>query len=72
MTEPAAPKRRGRPPKAKPATQLNPDCTNPACIVTCSPTCENLHDWVDYTEYRRAEREHEMGSDPTLRSKDVI
>ena len=62
------PKRRGRPPKPK----TNPDCTNPACLVTCSPDCPNLHSNIEYDEWRREEREYEMGEDPTIRSKDVM
>lgn len=64
--------RRTQKPTQEVAVRLNPACSNPACVVTCSPNCENLHDYQDYNEFKRWQREQEMGSDPTLRSKDVM
>lgn len=64
-TEPDQPKRRGRPPKQVVFT--NPACINPACLVTCHPECPNLRDNVEYEEWRKAERQREIGNDPTIR-----
>jgi hypothetical protein len=68
MTTEPAPKRRGRPPKQR----TNPECSNPACIVTCHPLCPNLHENIEYDEWRREEREAQMGDDPTIRSTDAL
>lgn len=70
-TEPTTPKRRGRPPKPRPA-QTNPDCSNPACLTTCHPECPNLHSNIMYDEWRREEREEQVGFDPTIRSTDAL
>jgi hypothetical protein len=71
-TEPApTPKRRGRPPKPRPA-QTNPDCTNEACLVTCHPDCPNLHSNREVEEWRQEARAEQMGNDPTIRSTDVL
>lgn len=70
-TEPAQPKRRGRPPKPRPTT-TNPDCSSPACLVTCHPDCPNLHSNIEVDAWRREVREEQMGDDPTIRSTDVI
>lgn len=63
MTLEPAPKRRGRPPKQ----QTNPDCSNPACLVTCSPDCPNLHEVKAWLEEERELRRQEIGDDPTIR-----
>ncbi len=67
MTTEPTPKRRGRPPKARPLEPPNPDCSNPACIVTCHPDCPNLHEVKAWLDEERELRRQEIGDDPTIR-----
>ena len=50
-------------PNKKPS-ESNPECTNPACLVTCNEQCPNLKANIDW---ERAERE---GRDPL--EQDVV
>jgi hypothetical protein len=57
--QPQKPKTRRKRRTQKPAQEvahLNPECTNPACIVTCSPQCPNLIDELQWREYVEADK----------------
>ena len=41
----------------KPRSETNPDCTNPACIVTCNDQCPNLKANIDHEREQAAARE---------------
>jgi hypothetical protein len=41
----------------KPHTETNPDCINPACLITCNEQCPNLKDNIDWERAQREDRD---------------